>query len=389
MPSPSTSELASAMEESLSTTWDARVVDYDAVKFPFAELIRDEVRRLGYQIESLQTLHKVVPREKVYVLSKQLCEATHRPEFRRLVNDFSRQEIVPKGKLETPIAVQRYLNVRIMVPDKPQGVFPFHTGLLYGHGPGSRSLWMPLTDVTRDEDRSASLQIIGLARSRELTRHAVEHKLSIPQMTELFGAESFGVKAGPGKVLFFTQENIHGNFVNVTGKTRVSIDFRLAENRFGDQLARKILGGYFEILPEGGGLPPRPDHAALKNDRSNTIYLNNNTPSTFGAPVHLQRAWVLEYCKKHGLNYEFELFELETMDHLPTLMHIVEELGCNVILYSIYSLPESAKHRARIFDAARAKGVNLYFVNEDLAVASDADRARVEQFLAFAKYGGA
>lgn len=389
MPPASRAELASAMEESLSTTWNARVVDYDAARFPFAELIRDEVRRLGYPIDSLQTLHTVVPREKVYVLSKQLCEATHRPEFRRLVNRFAREEIVPKGRLAPPIAVQRFLNVRIMVPDKPQGVFPFHTGLLYGHGPGSRSLWMPLTDVTRDEDRSASLQIIGLERSRELIRHAVAQRLSIPQMTELFGRESFGVKAGPGQVLFFTQENIHGNFVNVTGKTRVSIDFRLAEDRFGDQLARKILGGYFEILPDDGGLPRRPDHAALANGRSNTIYLNNNTPSTVGAPVHLQRGMVMEYCRKNGLNFEFELFELESMDHLPTLMHIIDDLGCNVILYSIYALPESKAARDRIFAAARARGVHLYFVNEDMVLADDDDRRRIEAFLSFAKYGEA
>jgi sporadic carbohydrate cluster protein (TIGR04323 family) len=364
-------------------------VDYDARRFPFAELIRDEVRRLGHPIDSLDRLHQVVPREQVYVLSKQLCEATNRPEFRRLVTEFSREEIVPKGKPVPPIAVQRYLNVRIMVPDKPQGVFPFHTGLLYGHGPGSRSLWMPLTDVTRPEDRSASLQIIGIERSRELIRHAVENRLSIPQMTALFGAESFGVQAGPGKVLFFTQENIHGNFVNVTGKTRVSIDFRLAEDRFGDQLARKILGGYFEILPAGGEQPYRPDHAALKNDRANVIYLNNNTPSTVGAPVHLQRGMVMEYCRKNALAFEFELFELESMDHLPTLMHIIDELSCNVILYSIYALPESAAHRGTILDAALRKGVHLYFVNEDLALANQEDRRRIDEFLDFAKYGQA
>ena len=88
-----------------------------------------------------------------------------------------------------------------------------------------------------------------------------------------------------------------------------------------------------------------------------------------------------------GKRNKFELFELETMDHLPTLMHIVEELGCNVILYSIYALPEDAAQRGRIFDAARRKGVHLYFVNEDLALAGDEDRARIEDFLAFAKYG--
>jgi hypothetical protein len=75
------------------------------------------------------------------------------------------------------------------------------------------------------------------------------------------------------------------------------------------------------------------------------------------------------------------------MDHPPTLRHVVDELACNAILYSIYALPEDAVARGQIFDAARARGVRLVFVNEDLVVADEDDRARVEEILAFAKYG--
>ena len=381
-PSPS-----SELEQSLRTAWNARVVDYDGARFPFADWVRDEIRRSGHGIDALETLHEVVPRDQVYLLSKELCQATSRPEFRRMVNDFVLEEIAPKNGLVPPIAAQRFLNVRIMLPDKPQGVFPFHTGLLYGHGRGARSLWLTLTDVSRAEDRSASLQIIELQRSRELIRCATENELSIAEMTELFGRESTSVRAGPGQVLLFTQENIHGNFVNRTGKTRVSIDFRVAEARFGDQLARKIPGGYFEVVPGRGQKPYRPDHGSLDNGRPNVIYLHNNTPSTAGVPVHLQRCLVSEYCRKNDLSYEFELFELEHMDHLPTLQHVVEALGCNAIMYSIYSLPQDARQREKIYAAARDKGLHLYFVNEDLALADERDRERIEQFLAFAKYG--
>src|SRR5204863_3840596 len=133
---------------------------------------------------------------------------------------------------------------------------------------------------------------------------------------------------------FFTQDNIHGNFVNDTGRTRVSMDFRVAEARFGNQLARKIAGGYFELIDQPGrrGLPtgaaqtkPRRSLGGGDGVRSNILYLHNNTPSTRGCPVHLQRYMLLDYCKRHGIEYHFELFELEAMDHLPTLQHIVTE----------------------------------------------------------------
>jgi sporadic carbohydrate cluster protein (TIGR04323 family) len=377
----------SELEESLRTTWNARVVDYDGERFPFADRILEAIRGHGYAVETLATLHEVVPRDEVYALSKLLCEDTNQPDFRRMVDDFALEEIAPKGDLVPPIAAQRFLNVRIMWPDKPQGVFPFHTGLLYGHGRGSRSLWLPLTDQTRAEDRSASLQIIELVRSRDLIRHAMSNELSLPEMTELFGSESTTVRAGPGQVLMFTQENIHGNFVNRTGKTRVSIDFRLAEARYGDQLARKIPGGYFEVVTPRGREVYRPDHSSLANGRPNVIYLNNNTASTERVPAHLQRCMVYDYCKKHGLPYDFELFELEQMSHLPTLMHLVDELECNPILYSIYALPEAPDRRAELYAKARAKGVFLFFVNEDLALADGRDQERIEQFLGFCGYG--
>lgn len=377
------------LEASLGTTWDARVVDYDPERFPFAERIRDEVVRLGHRVDSLERLHEVVPREEVYRLSKQLCDATHEPSFRRMVHDFIHDEVAPKGELTPPLVVQRFLNVRIMLPDKPQGVFPFHTGLLYGHGDASRSLWMPLTDVTAPEDRSASMQIIDLEQSRELTQYATENELTVDEMTETFGRASHGVEAGPGDVLLFTQEHIHGNFVNRTGKTRVSIDFRVAEGRFGDRLARKIPGGYFELIPERGEEAYRPDHQALANGKANVIYLNNNTTSTEGVPVHLQRYMVYDYCHKHDLPYEFELFELETMNHLPTLRHVVDGLGCNALMYSIYALPECAEHRKSILDAVQRAEVQLFFANEGLVLASDEDRARIEGLLEFAKYGEA
>ena len=47
-----------------------------------------------------------------------------------------------------------------MLPNTPELYFPLHTGLLYGHGIASRSLWMPFVDVTADEDRTRSMQII-------------------------------------------------------------------------------------------------------------------------------------------------------------------------------------------------------------------------------------
>ena len=192
-----------------------------------------------------------------------------------------------QGKLRLPVAVQRFMNVRIMLPTTPELFFPYHTGLLYGHGIASRSIWMPFVDVTADEDRSRSMQIIGIKRSRELIKHAIDQRLSMEQMTELFDKESWQIKAGPGSGCFFTQENIHGSGrPNTTGKTRVSMDFRIAEGIYGDLLGRKIPAGYFHLIPETeeeeealAARPPR--EKVFNNGKSNIFYVANNTAATY------------------------------------------------------------------------------------------------------------
>jgi sporadic carbohydrate cluster protein (TIGR04323 family) len=386
-------DIDAQLEHSLTHEWDAQIMTYPNEKYPFNEWILNRIKKMGYPITDLNYLHEVVPQPETFKVTKQLCADTNLPEFRRLLNSFVRDVLVPKGKLRTPVAVQRYMNVRIMLPTTPDLFFPYHTGLLYGHGIASRSIWMPFTDVTRDEDRSRSMQIIGIKKSRELTKLAIEKKLSMDEMTELFDKYSHQIKAGPGSCCLFTQENIHGSGrPNTTPKTRVSMDFRVAEGIYGDLLGRKIPAGYFHIIPESEEEEERlakrpPREVVFNNGKSNIFYVANNTASTYPIPVHLQRYMLLDYSKKHNLTADLELFDLEDMLHLPTLWHIVEHRNVNVIMYSIFALPEDENDRNKMLDAALKKGMIIHFVNEGIALADEEDLKTVKKYLEFSKYG--
>jgi sporadic carbohydrate cluster protein (TIGR04323 family) len=348
---------------------------------------------MGYKLDDLSLLHEAVPLNETYKVTKQLCADTNLPEFRRMLNRFVREVVVVQGKLRLPVAVQRFMNVRIMLPTTPELFFPYHTGLLYGHGIASRSLWLPFVDVTADEDKSRSMQIMGIKRSRELIKYAIEKRLDMAGMTEVFGKESWQIKAGPGSGCFFTQENIHGSGrPNVTGKTRVSMDFRIAEGMFSDYLARKIPAGYFHIIPDTeeeeeaqAARPPR--ETAFNNGRPNIFYVANNTSATYSIPVHLQRYMLVDYCNKKKLEFSYELFDLEDMKHLPTLWHLVRDRSCNIIMYSIFSLPEDENERNALIEAAVNKGNVIHFVNEDLQIANADDMKEVKKYIEFSKYG--
>ena len=386
-------DIDAELERSLTHEWDARIMTYPNERFPFNEWILNRIHMMGYDLDALDNLHEVVPQKETFKVTKQLCADTNLPEFRRMVNRFVREVAVPKGKLRPPIAVQRFMNVRIMLPTTPDLFFPYHTGLLYGHGVASRSLWLPFVDVTADEDRSRSMQIIGIKRSRELIKFAIDKRLGMEEMTEVFGKESHQIKAKPGSCCFFSQENIHGSGrPNTTGKTRVSMDFRLAEGMYGDLLGRKIPAGYSHLIPETEEeeerLAQRPPREKVFDNGKNTMfYVGNNTSSTYPIPVHLQRYMLLDYSKRNGLTADLELFDLEDMLHLPTLWHIVEHRNVNLVMYSIFALPEEEVDRNRMLEIALKKGMILHFVNEDLALTSAEDLETIKKYLAFSKYG--
>ena len=386
-------DIDTALERSLTNEWDAKVVTYPNETYPFNEWILQRIRDMGYALDDLSNLHAVVPQDEVYKVTKQLCADTNLPEFRRLLNRFIREVVVPKGKLRLPVAVQRFMNVRIMLPTTPELFFPYHTGLLYGHGVASRSIWMPFVDVTADADLTRSMQIIPIKESRELAKQAISEKLSMAEMTKLFSAHSHQIKAGPGSCCFFSQEHIHGSGrPNTTGKTRVSMDFRIAEGIYGDLLGRKIPAGYFHMIPDSEAEEERlanekPRGSSFVNGKPNIFYVANNSAATYAIPVHLQRYMLNDYMTKKQLKWDYELFDLEDMLHCPTLCHLIEERNANTVMFSIFALPEDEAERNRLLETAVKRGNIIHFVNEDLQLANARDMESIKGYLAFAKYG--
>jgi sporadic carbohydrate cluster protein (TIGR04323 family) len=386
-------DINAALEQSLTNEWDAKIMTYPNEKYPFNEWILGRVRGMGYKIDDLSYLHEAVPLDEVYKVTKQLCADTNHPEFRRMLNNFVRDVVVPKGKLRLPVAVQRFMNVRIMLPTTPELFFPYHTGLLYGHGIASRSIWMPFVDVTADEDLTRSMQIIPIKKSRELAKQAIAEKLNMAEMTKLFAQHSHQIKAGPGSCCLFSQEHIHGSGrPNTTGKTRVSMDFRIAEGVYGDLLGRKIPAGYFHIIPDTEEEEERlstraPRAEAYNNGKPNIFYVANNTAATYSIPVHLQRYMLNDYMAKKGLTSNYELFDLEDMLHCPTLIHLIEERNANTVMYSIFALPEEEAERNRLLEIALKRGNIIHFVNEDLQLTNQDDLETIKSYLSFSKYG--
>ena len=227
---------------------------------------------------------------------------------------------------------------------------------------------MPFVDVTADEDRSRSMQILAIKKSRELIKYAIDKRLSMEEMTEVFGKESWQIKAGPGSGCFFTQENIHGSGrPNMTGKTRVSMDFRIAEGIYGDYLGRKIPAGYFHLIPdteeEEEALAAQPPRGKLRSTTESRT--SSMSPTIRRRPMAFRytcsaTCWSI-IARRTNLKFDYELFDLEDMVHLPTLRHLVEQREYDIVMYSIFALPEDEAYRKELLETAVKRGIGHSF----------------------------
>jgi sporadic carbohydrate cluster protein (TIGR04323 family) len=115
-------------------------------------------------------------------------------------------------------------------------------------------------------------------------------------------------------------------------------------------------------------------------------YVNNCTEYTRGIPIHLQRLMMANYAQENQLLVQFEQLEIEVMQHLPTLLHIIEvDQAPVILLFSIYALPADAALRAVITKAALQHGCTLHFANESLSMRDAGSRDTLERMLTFSR----
>src|ERR1700759_1908607 len=95
-------DIDAALEESLTTVWEARFYSWENEKYPFNEWILGRIREMGYKLDDLSYLHEAVPLNEVYTVTKKLCADTNLPEVRRRLKRFGRQPVVRQGGVLLP-----------------------------------------------------------------------------------------------------------------------------------------------------------------------------------------------------------------------------------------------------------------------------------------------
>lgn len=219
---------------------DLEQIKYDVEEYPFIDWVKKKIDERGFDSTDLTKLHETIPYTEISALTKWMITETGQKDWRQIAHSFTRNILEPIFGRE--IAVQRFMNIRMLLPQRHEMIINFHTGLWYGHGMGTGTCWIPLTPVAGTN----SMQVIGREQSIAFVEQAYREAWRQDKMQEVFFKASRPVIAEPGEAVLFNQEIIHGNVPNKTKQTRVSIDFRLVVK--GGKIRRKLVGGYFDLL---------------------------------------------------------------------------------------------------------------------------------------------
>jgi sporadic carbohydrate cluster protein (TIGR04323 family) len=100
-------------------------------------------------------------------------------------------------------------------------------------------------------------------------------------------------------------------------------------------------------------------------------------------PVPVQALVLRDWCQRNGKIYKLHLNENSFPHSYMVLEGMVRNLDGleGMLMVSMFMLPERPERRRALYDRVLAQGVDLRFVMEDMAIASEADVESVEEIL--------
>lgn len=354
--------------------WDNKILNYDLEKYNWPAWALSVIQEVAPQVTELETLHEVLDTATIVKVQQHVQNACSRRDFMERFDAFA-AEVVPQRIDGKRYMVQRQGTLRVVIPNQESynRRLYFHQGIFVGNGRGCRTIWTPFTEAKGTN----TMWMLDLDISRELTKQFIAEKWSLDKFEEESLKHAWPVTLKPGQSHLFFQEHIHGNVNNVEGYTRVSMDMRILVE--GEEYGRRFPGGFFR-LPGDYEVAEAMDYTG----RHMVTYAGWESDFSNGIPLHMQRAIIDPYCKKHKISYSDYNFENEFARWQPGLEHLIRERPEGIVLCSIHSLPDDPARQLEILETALSLGVELHFANELLSLKSREDLEKIMTYINFA-----
>ena len=141
------------------------------------------------------------------------------------------------------LAMQNNINLSIQFPDDVSSLLPLHADTWSGDSPFESVLWLPLVNCYKTK----SMFILGQKKYPKFIKAFKNKKIkSVSHLYKTLKKDLIFININHGNFLLFNQSLPHGNVVNKTNETRISINCRF-KGLF-TPYARKKLGSFFSPL---------------------------------------------------------------------------------------------------------------------------------------------
>jgi len=128
------------------------------------------------------------------------------------------------GLVGNEIAMQKKINISVQVPNDKKSMLPMHSDIYAGESPFEVVVWVPMTNVKKS---SHSMFITSPKYNPRINKEVTNSKNKT--IIKIFNKHKNKFKfleINYGEVLIFTPILLHGNIVNKTKETRVSLNCR-------------------------------------------------------------------------------------------------------------------------------------------------------------------
>lgn len=194
------------------------------------------------EVEDINNLHSKVEKSKINDVRLKLIELFSTTAVKDLIYSSLQKEI--DSLVGSEIAIQKNINLNIQVPDCDQSLLPFHSDVLCGNSPYEVVVWIPLVDVYDTK----TMYIFDLETSK-LIKEEISNNTPRVDLERKYQDKKVFMNLDEGEALIFSPFLIHGNQVNESSETRVSLNLRF-KNYF-SPYKDKLLLSYFEAYRIG------------------------------------------------------------------------------------------------------------------------------------------
>lgn len=362
------------MLDPLQKHWDNATLDYDLQKYDFRGWAMNVIQEKFPQVKELEKIHEVLGPNEIVRLQQHVQNACSSKYFMEMFDSFV-EEYIPSRIENKRYMIQRQGTLRVVIPQQAKvgRRLYFHQGVFVGNGRGCRTIWTPLTKA----EKSNTMWIMDLDKSREITRKFLEEKWDLEKFEDTCIQNSKAVELAPGQSHLFFQEHIHGNINNEEGYTRVSMDMRILIE--GEEYGRRLPGGFMRM--------PGDHKAGEEFDYKGKhfiTYAGWNSEFTKDIPLPMQRATIEKYCEKYNIQYSSYEFENEYCDWQPGLAHQIKQRPDGIVLTSMYAITDDKQRRMELFNLALENNVELHFANELCFLKNKEDLEQIHDYLDFA-----